>query len=245
MSCLLLAIALVAADPKIDLQQYLVETDHLIRIAKYEEALERCIWFHDHALEHDPNMVGVRASFALLSWSNLASKYPPARKAMIDRRNQATKELLDGKGGVMLFLDAVALNRELKENDKTVELFEALDQKHPDLAKETFFLASEILFDAKKLDLIRKHLGPLDQAFETIRKRYDEDYEKLAADWENSGRARDFLKADFERQVLRLIKYAVALGESENARQIQTRAIEVLDRESIRNAIPAPNMPRK
>ena len=222
MSCLLLAIALVAADPKIDLQQYLVETDHLIRIAKYEEALERCIWFHDHALEHDPNMVGVRASFALLSWSNLASKYPPARKAMIDRRNQATKELLDGKGGVMLFLDAVALNRELKENDKTVELFEA-----------------------KKLDLIRKHLGPLDQAFETIRKRYDEDYEKLAADWENSGRARDFLKADFERQVLRLIKYAVALGESENARQIQTRAIEVLDRESIRNAIPAPNMPRK
>ncbi len=39
--------------------------------------------------------------------------------------------------------------------------------------------------------------------------------------------------------MLQLIKYAVALGETESARQIQTLAIEVLDRESIRNAIPA------
>lgn len=239
MSCLILASLLLLAEPKIDLQQYLVQTNHLIRIAKYDEALERCVWFHEHSLEHDPAMVGVRVSFALAAWTQLASKYPPAQKAMIETRDRAVEQLLKGEGGMTLFMDVAAFNRELLDNAKTVELFETLDQKHPELAKESFRVASELLFEAKKFDLLRKYLGPLDEAFETIRKDYDQSYQKLAADWENSGSARDFLKASFERQVLQLIKYALALGESEKARQIQNRAIEVLDRESIRNAIPS------
>jgi len=36
---------------------------------KNEEALERFLWFHDHALEHDPAMHGVRLPYALSSWT--------------------------------------------------------------------------------------------------------------------------------------------------------------------------------
>ncbi len=188
MSCALLAIALVAAEPKIDLQQYLIQTNHLIRIAKYDEALDRCIWFHEHSLEHEPSMVGVRLSFALSAWAQLGTKYPPAQKAMVQTRDRAVSQILEGKGGIMLFMDAAALNRELLENAKTVELFETLDQKQPELAKESFKVVSELLFDAKKLDLLKKYVSPLNESFDAIRKDYDESYQKLAEDWETAPR---------------------------------------------------------
>jgi hypothetical protein len=38
----------------------------------YKDALEGFLSFHQHALEHDPGLSGVRVSFALSSWSELA-----------------------------------------------------------------------------------------------------------------------------------------------------------------------------
>ncbi len=96
---------------------------------------------------------------------------------MVQTRDRAVSQILEGKGGIMLFMDAAALNRELLENAKTVELFETLDQKQPELAKESFKVVSELLFDAKKLDLLKKYVSPLNESFDAIRKDYDESYQ--------------------------------------------------------------------
>ena len=47
------------------MQKYLSDTQEMVRKGKYKEALERFVWFHEHALEHDPAMTGVRLSFAV------------------------------------------------------------------------------------------------------------------------------------------------------------------------------------
>src|SRR4051812_29867743 len=48
---------------------------------RFEEALSQFIWFHEHSLEEDRAYLGVRLSFALSYWMELAERYPPARAA--------------------------------------------------------------------------------------------------------------------------------------------------------------------
>src|SRR5689334_15054207 len=43
---------------------------------KYEDALRDHLWFHEHALEEDPTLAGVRLSFALRDWIYLAEQFP-------------------------------------------------------------------------------------------------------------------------------------------------------------------------
>jgi hypothetical protein len=69
-----------------DMQKYLSETQEMVTQKKYKEALERYIWFQDHALENDQAMTGVRLSFALSNWKSLADIYPPAMTALKEMR---------------------------------------------------------------------------------------------------------------------------------------------------------------
>lgn len=46
------------------------------REGNHETALRELIWFHDHSLEEDPALCGVRLSFALSYWMEVAQVYP-------------------------------------------------------------------------------------------------------------------------------------------------------------------------
>src|SRR5689334_9527822 len=86
-----------------DMQQYLTDTKRMVKEGKYKEALDRYIWFHEHALEHDSAMMGVRLSFALSDWKSLADVYPPAMNALKETRETTTKQLIDNVGPPSLF----------------------------------------------------------------------------------------------------------------------------------------------
>jgi len=62
------------------MQVYLNETNKMVKKGQYKEALQRFIWFNEHALEYDESMTGVRLSFALGYWKELGDIYPPALK---------------------------------------------------------------------------------------------------------------------------------------------------------------------
>jgi len=66
----------------IDPRQVLDSARDNARNGRHAEALEDFIWFHDNALKHAPNLRGVRSSFALLYWHDLARGYPPAGAAL-------------------------------------------------------------------------------------------------------------------------------------------------------------------
>ncbi|HKB15254.1 MAG TPA: hypothetical protein VKF62_04275, partial [Planctomycetota bacterium] len=56
------------------------EAEALREQGKYEEALQKHIWIHEHSLEQDAAFVGVRLSYALSDWIELGAKYPKARE---------------------------------------------------------------------------------------------------------------------------------------------------------------------
>jgi len=128
-----------------DMEKYLDDTEAMQEQGKYEQALERHLWFHDHALEHDCSMAGVRLSFALADWKDLGDKYPPALTAMKKVRDEKTALLENGHGSYALFLDVDSLNETLGEEGKTIELFRKLEREQHDLAEECRRIVKKIL----------------------------------------------------------------------------------------------------
>jgi len=228
---------LVSAET-LNMQQYLRDTEALIKQGEYEKALERTLWFHDNALEHEPSMSGVRLSFAMGDWMDLAEKYPPALKAMQKVRDEKTLKLKSGEGNFNLFMDVNAFNRTLKEEDKTIALFRLLDEKQPDLAKTCWIIAKQLVIKNKEFDLADKYLGNLLTEFDVIKERY----EMLVARSHNSKVGHAHLKSINENRLveetLLLIETAKALNEVNSAKEIQKRALGLLDDRRLRKALP-------
>ena len=126
---------------------------------KYAEALERHEWYHRNALRIDPAQSGVRLSFALSSWKELADQYPPALASLKAIRDANIEDLLAGKGEADTFHDVACIDTKLGEEAATVTLFKALDARQPAFAAECFRFVQETLLDKDESELFTKHSG--------------------------------------------------------------------------------------
>lgn len=221
-----------------DMQKYLKDTKELVNAGKYKEALERHVWFHEHALEYNRGMAGVRLSFALSDWKSLADLYPPAMKELISTRNKKSKQILTDGGTSNLFSDVRALNRTLGENTKTLELFEKLLDKYPEIAKSDWYYVRDDLFAAKRYDILKKFIGNPMREYSLVASKYGMDTtlsKKLP-----SGSA--FFKAHAENSFIvksiQLIQFAMASDDLKTAKEIQQAASKVLADYRLRDAIP-------
>ena len=157
-----------------DMQAYLATTQQLVRQRHYQEALDRFLWFDEHALEHDPGMSGVRLSFALSYWKDLGDVYPPAKQAMVDMRDRKTRQFGEGRGNAALFSDVAALNRTLNENAKTVRLFREIGKTNAALAAQCWWFARDAVFLEKQYDIAKKYIPSPLKDYAREKARYDE-----------------------------------------------------------------------
>jgi thiol-disulfide isomerase/thioredoxin len=93
---------------------------------KNEEALTEYLWCFDHGLEHDWGYSGVRVSFLLSDIARLGKKYPPAWKALEDRRDSAESALFSEKGSSDNAKDVFALNDTLGAQDRNIAAWDRL-----------------------------------------------------------------------------------------------------------------------
>ena len=77
-------------------EEYMDETFALINMGEYEEALERFIWFHNHAVDQGLTINASRLSFGLGYWIDFGKKYPPAIDALKQIRDDNTNSILNG-----------------------------------------------------------------------------------------------------------------------------------------------------
>ena len=240
MKILLAALLLLISLPVYaeDMQQYLSDTEDLARQGKNEEALERFLWFHDHALEHEPAMYGVRLSFALSSWKQLADSYPPALTAMKKTRDDKTLLLENRKGNTDLFHDVVALNETLGNDDKTIILFRRLDQEQKGLAAQCWDTAKDAVIKAKAYDLAKKFIGNPVREFDRLKEMYDQITGMCGG--KNFGESfKAWHENNLVEKTIGLIDMAIALDEAKAAREIQEKALVIVDDQRLRDAIPA------
>lgn len=124
---------------------------------RHAEALRDYVWFHHHALKHDRAFYGVRLSFALSYWMELAEAYPEARTTLERIRNEKTRVLSRGEGDRGLFHDVASINEHLGGEPATYELFRELERRSPELATKCADLALEAIVKARDFDLARKY----------------------------------------------------------------------------------------
>ena len=121
---------------KPDLPQIFAEAQELRARGRYEEALQRHLWLHRHALETDPRYSAVRLSFWLADWTELARRYPKAKEALIEIRDHDTREVAAGRGHFDLFMDVDGINAYLQDEAATLALFQQLEHSDPQLARQ-------------------------------------------------------------------------------------------------------------
>lgn len=229
----------------INLKTFMQDNWELIKHGEFKKALQRHIWYHDHALEYDRALTGVRLSFALNDWKKLGEQYPPALEAMKKIRDKKTR-LVTKNGSTDLFGDVVALNRTLNEDNKTVDLFKTVEAKQPEAAKSCFRWAKATLFAANQYSTINKYLGDPVKEFENIQRSYDvlstltnrtlpnEDaYLKARRD----SIARKYQNNNLVTNSVQLIQYTVAINDLKSAKEIQQKALALVKDDRLTKAL--------
>ena len=150
---------------------------------RYQLALDKHVWYHDNALKHDSGQGGVRLSFALSDWRQLANRYPPALEKMMEFRDRAELWVKRNKEDFDAFHEFVRLNTQLKEEERTVYLFRWLDEYDPAFANSAYGVAQSALVAEGELELCGKYIAGIESfkddlelyrgIWERIKERYD------------------------------------------------------------------------
>lgn len=209
-----------------DLQEYLWNTHDMVEDKQYSAALERYVWFHEHALEHNPHMSGVRLSFALGGWRELADVYPPAMEALVETRDRAAAQVRNGAGSWDGFHDVQSLNRYLDDESLTVELFGHLHETEPKLAQRVWNVAKSDLIAAGRYELAKHYIGNPMHSLAAIRRSYERNQTRYGDANGEDQLFREYNENKFVEETLELMQVFTALEKHDLVEQIGNEALK-------------------
>jgi hypothetical protein len=140
------------SDPTIDMRY----ADELVLHRNYAEALEIYLRCFDVGRDDDRHFWGTRAGTLAEDIARLGTVYPPARQALLDRRDQREKLLLDGQGGYIEFAELDAVNRALADESRTLQVYDRLPEIGP-ARKDAFPVVFDGLLEARRYATIVAH----------------------------------------------------------------------------------------
>jgi len=211
-----------------EMLNYLEETKEFADRGDYGTALERHIWFHNHAFERSSAIYGVRISYALSLWLELGRSYRPALDALKGIRDKKTEMIKNGEGDFHVFHDIEKINDHLGDSVETLATFECIHRNNPILAKDIWEIASNLVFEAKRFDLARDYLTEPHRNFALLENIYGVQL-RHANKHSDDPSLMEFAKESFIESCLRLIKSLIALEEFDIAAKIKEKALAVLD----------------
>ena len=218
----LLAIFLISniAYAEVDLE-YLQNIDKLVSEKKYQQALEAHQYFFEES-KKSSGMGGVRVSFALASWAQLGSVYPPALIALSKISEEHKFLILSGKGTFYIFQEYQSINSYIGKNNETLETFLTADKKFPSQATEYYLSAKELLIAEKKFDIIKKYANDPIYEYESIRNDRERSLSQLRK--KSTGYNIASINSEFEAKVKTLINVTLKIGLQEEAEEIKRRS---------------------
>ncbi len=255
----------LAAGEKPDFNHILQEAKGLMDRGSFEDALQRYLWYFNHALEYDPAQAGVRLSTGISDWVELGRRYPPAKQALIAIRDEDSRKLTSGEGYANLFADVSSINRELQDDDATYELYKIIRQKDPQLAQQCYFWAESLLVAKGEYQWCYDHMGDPQFRFDNIKRLHEMDAANQKRMAETHKRSRQmiaelnqkngrtnapaysppdtsamlnkFSEDRFVGQVSQLVEILVGAGHQAEAEKIRDQALEIMDDPRLKSAV--------
>ena len=203
------------------------------QVGDEEIALQKFLWFHQHALRHEPSLSALRLSFALGYWADLSDRYPPARDAM-ERVFQDTEEAFHHSRTVERFQELVALNHYLGNDRRTVDLIRTLFTGDRELAEACYPSAEEALISAKEYRLCDPFLN-VDQRIADAAANYIgmRDFESRSEDRSTPQTARN----SYIHNTCTLVALLVINGRLAEAEDAHDKSLLILDDEPYRKVL--------
>lgn len=202
----------------------------------YLRALEKHIWFHHEALKHEQAFYGVRLSFALSYWVDLAKEYEPALVALEKEAAEAEVKMKRGTPCSRNdFHDFVSIHRELGRIEPVLDLFKYFDVEDPKFAAQNIDLAGPFLIKAEEYALYAKYLDP-EKDFERAREFYEMNTE-MAKDPKYGRDFLDYSVNSYIERVTTLIALLAVTGKQEVAAEIAERSLMVMNSDRLNKRV--------
>lgn len=145
--------------PEASARQVLMEARKDALDGRFPAAAEKFLWFHEHVLERDRAMAGVRLSFALSDWAELARRYPPAMSQLLAVRDRALAQVdAGGLPGEMALGEVIRINAKVQAYESTRDAFARFARRDPVLAEHELLDALPALIALNEFELASRHL---------------------------------------------------------------------------------------
>lgn len=207
------------------------------REGRYEEALRELVWIHEHALEEDRAMYGVRLSYALDYWVQLGRRYPPAREALAAVRERKSQALLRGEGDFHLFHDVIAIDETMEAFQATRELYLALMDRQPAFAANHVALALPAIARAGDAGLVRRVRPDPETELRQQAERMRQVIRTLKQFHYSAMPMHRLQAGSYAHAVRRVTGISTLIGEHEEARRLQALALDLVQDPSLRRAV--------
>ncbi|MET0063324.1 MAG: hypothetical protein AB2552_19540 [Candidatus Thiodiazotropha endolucinida] len=205
------------------------------RSGRYEDALQKHLWFHNNALKYDRAFYGVRLSFALSDWQELGHKYPEALRSLKETRDIAGRNVRAGVNYYDSFNDFESINERLGEEEKTIQLFRWLDANQQPRAKNVYRIAQPSLVRAKEYELCGKYIDPENSYLRYVRHfRSGLEFSKQSPFRE---KAENFAYTSFSNDVTTLVALLTLGGRKVEAEEVAEMAMLEWDDNNFSSAL--------
>ena len=178
-------------------------------------------------------------SFALSQWTELARRYPKAKEALVEVRDRGAGEFARGEGTFELFMEVAAINRELREQDATYDLFMSMQAHNPKLAGYCYYAIEALLLERGEYALCASFIPNFQPRFDQIRATRDRtlEFANRTPDAKSQTLLRGEAQRTFIKQTRNLVEILVGVGRKADAEAIQGQAVAVLDIPELQSAV--------
>ena len=216
---------------KADVDQALNDAMRFREEGKYEQALERHIWYHKNALRYDPAQYGVRLSFALGDWAELDKAYPKALHALRSIRNETLATFRKDPSDSLMFGEVMSIDLALNDLRSAKALFYE-GKKHGE-RDDLLLLELTRIVDAGELKWARDVVGDPYAKLAAIKLQRDESLAALSTrkDLING------LDEMYAKQIASILKAVAKVDGAAAERRVQKKALQMFDSPVIRSAL--------
>jgi len=127
-------------------------------IKEYEVSLEKYKWFYDNSLDIDQSYYGVRLSYCLGEWAELAKYFPTAKEELVILKDKSLSGFKSNPTH-QAFHEYSSISEYLDCSSEVFDTFVSIEEQDEKLASKIFSLVFRYCATNKKWDVCRRYLG--------------------------------------------------------------------------------------
>jgi thioredoxin-like negative regulator of GroEL len=198
----------------------------LLMRGRFEDAAEHALWFWEHAVEAEPELVGVRFSYGVELLKDLVFQVPSLKDKLVVLRDAAEDKKPD---------DFLALNRVLGAPERSLAWFERVKGKGQRLDRHQELVG--LLIEREQWAELGGILAEPLVDFERAVKMRDEVLGEANVPEEMKGQLSAMLRANLVQTAGTLVKALRAAKRDDDAAKLQQRALEADGSEEMKRAV--------